>query len=1412
MSNYEVHYNISVNTNGAETILTNFKTATAGLDTAATNLAAVSKALNSFNNASKKFTGKPLNIKITIDPSTTTNLRNLTEQLRAAKTEAQGLRTALAGAGVAKSPARQRPAQQTATKNTVIASSSSAKPRTVQQANAKYAQAQYKALGPTPFATGNIPAVEFLKGMGIAYTISGIGQAVSSIVKSATEYDTLIKSSLNILKTHDKKGNFDTRFREMEGVIRQIGVETKYTAPQVADAAKFLAMAGFNIDDIKATMRPIADIALVGDTDLAQTADVVTNIMSGYGIKSKDMRRAADVMTMTFTKSNTTLMEMAEAYKYSASLLSAGGVTFDESAAALGILGDAGIKGSQAGTTLRTIMANINAPTKKQMKNWMRIGINPVGKDPIEVFTALNKIKDNLEIGDFYGLFHKTAAQGAVSLMNNVEKWNEIIADNFLSKGLTSKLAEEKKNTLEGLWAQLTSMFTEDGMQAFGGVQETIKGVLKTGIEWLKDPKTVAGFKSFTKDLMEFMHKMLDSAKQIYTIFKKFSPIIKGFISLQVKLMPVLAIVKAISSIINLGRGIMTMPMSVATSSLSAFGLNGTMPGSVMGLGGAMGGAGAMIAGGGASPAVAGYVGSINNLWGGKKLKKMYGVDPKDTLNPATTMRIPFTNKRSRLLGWLGTSMSGGQALWHSFDAERVCKAAYKDWVNNSKAAVPLNKKIAEYASDTRSVWKNYIKDYATSNGSVQRLSVSQLKDAYYNFFGGGPYTTGVIGDWADVQKSERKKLEAERKKLGGDYAKKLTEREVVKFKLQRGISGGLTAATGIGSGFMLANATGWSGGGVLMGGLMTAGSLASLGSMAGVWGAIAVGVASAGYAVYKYFDGIIKAREEVARHAQQVKDLNIQYIGENASVEARMYSLAYDRNLNLNQQVAARLQMMRELNGLDPSPTPGSADTTGFKSKLEGYDKSVSFFLDNIEVKKDFTGIMQDTGLATALGFRFNNSTGSAFIQDYRKAYKSETMLGASLSGAIAALMEDALTSSERTTALKNFGTVAAKSLWNLRTEDSLDNVLKEYEASYGKKALYGYWLKQPDGTKKYVPGRIDMVSHPVRHGDASYFKEYDGSQLYRDWTRTNTIALSMNNYAYGGDVAKAIEAYRKQEATGTMTEKVMLDLISRMDTELSTWVEAYIQNGVTGVLQAFNWDSNKHMFAGGYYTDPFTQQTKYATGREFAQMYVDFCERINKLIPRLTDADQKSLLDFSDKINRFLNFAKAGTYDADVHGPLAPNPKKYTIGATFTAEGGKKYKQIAPNQWAEVDSKGNPRDPLSGEYLSTNQIEQLDQMKGKPGSNKFTSDDPYAGLPDRTHTPTGGDSGYQNRYSSSVGTPKQTNIAYNGPMLQIDKIDLSKPDNQYAVNSIKEQLLTALLEARSVAAMAYASDTVTT
>lgn len=437
----------------------------------------------------------------------------------------------------------------------------------------------YKLFGPTPLTNNGGIAIDMLKGMGIAYGIAGIGSFFSEIINSSAEYDNIMQTVENILKSHDKKGGFDRRFSAMSNTIRQVGIQTKFKVTEVADAAKFLAMAGLSVDDINSAIKPIANIALVGDTELGETADLVTNVMTAYNMEAHQMRKASDIMTNTFTMTNTTLPEIAESYKYAASLLSAGGIGFEEATAAIGILGDAGIKGSQAGTTMRTILNNIINPRGKYRKQaWEATGIkkfddNGQVRSLAEIFTEL--VDKNLSVEQYYKLFDKTAAQGAVALATHVQKWNEVIKENFMSQGLAQELADKKKNTIKGLWAAMTSSITDDGVIAFQGIEGEIKTLIRNATEWIRLDSTKSLMNSLFKDFMDFIGIIKDSLKYFYDFYNMFRPIIGWLVRVQLYMWPVIktfTLLKttflALMGVTRLAAGIRAL--AVAFSGLSA--------------------------------------------------------------------------------------------------------------------------------------------------------------------------------------------------------------------------------------------------------------------------------------------------------------------------------------------------------------------------------------------------------------------------------------------------------------------------------------------------------------------------------------------------------------------------------------------------------------------------------------------------------------------------------------------------------------------------------------------------------------------------------------------------------------------------------------------------------------------------
>lgn len=337
---------------------------------------------------------------------------------------------------------------------------------------------------------------------------------VKSELSSAVDYSNIMESARSILKVADSDlSTFETRFQQMSYNVRQIGVDTKFTAVEIASAAKFLAMAGMDIATINASMRPITNLALIGDNDVGLIADLTTNIMSGYNINSGSMGTVADIITSTISRANVNVVEMAESFKMAAGYLKLSGVDFSEASAAIGILGNAGMKGTMAGTALRAMSTRFAKPTKQAEATLDRLGVKftqfteIAGKKveklrPLaEIFKDLHDAGASLE--DMISIFSKIGGNAAMQFVVNYDKLRVLTMQNRASHGISDELALIKQNTTKGLWAQVTSTLTESFMQAYEVVEPVIKSVLKDFLSKFKAPEFARGIASIGRALLD---------------------------------------------------------------------------------------------------------------------------------------------------------------------------------------------------------------------------------------------------------------------------------------------------------------------------------------------------------------------------------------------------------------------------------------------------------------------------------------------------------------------------------------------------------------------------------------------------------------------------------------------------------------------------------------------------------------------------------------------------------------------------------------------------------------------------------------------------------------------------------------------------------------------------------------------
>ncbi|MGY6709693.1 MAG: phage tail tape measure protein [Rhizobiaceae bacterium] len=184
-----------------------------------------------------------------------------------------------------------------------------------------------------------------------------MARAVGAPVRAAADFETSMNQVAAV------SGATEEQFDALRQQALELGRSTQFTASQAGDAMGYLAMASFDANEVLGAMPGTLQLAAAAQMDLASTADLVSNVLSGYQLEVSELGRVNDVLVKTFTSSNTSLHQLGEAMSYAAPVAATVGMRFEEAAAAIGVMGDAGIQGSRAGTSLNAILSGLASPT-----------------------------------------------------------------------------------------------------------------------------------------------------------------------------------------------------------------------------------------------------------------------------------------------------------------------------------------------------------------------------------------------------------------------------------------------------------------------------------------------------------------------------------------------------------------------------------------------------------------------------------------------------------------------------------------------------------------------------------------------------------------------------------------------------------------------------------------------------------------------------------------------------------------------------------------------------------------------------------------------------------------------------------------------------------------------------------------
>lgn len=365
-------------------------------------------------------------------------------------------------------------------------------------------------------------AADLVKQMAMMATGGGIVALGKNLIETTRNFED------GMARVQAVTNATQAEFQMMEQEALKWGSTTRYTATEAANSLENLTRNGLSATQATAALGPTLQLAQANTIGLAEAADITTNVMNGFGLEVKDMGRVNDVLSSTAAHSATNISMLAEAEKNAAPFGHSLGQSIEEVNAALGVLADVGIKGSDAGTAIRMVLMGLASPTAKQQKAFKQLGVD-ISESSLRsegLTKTLEKLRDSGVmkaansaelLGDIFG---RRVAPQAMALLNNIDglKVKLDILNN--SQGTAARMFEQSysnmSNSIYGIQSAWEHLLISIG-QAADNPLVAVTEAIRKGVLWISSNLATVG--KVVMDVIAGISfaKLISSARTAYT-------------------------------------------------------------------------------------------------------------------------------------------------------------------------------------------------------------------------------------------------------------------------------------------------------------------------------------------------------------------------------------------------------------------------------------------------------------------------------------------------------------------------------------------------------------------------------------------------------------------------------------------------------------------------------------------------------------------------------------------------------------------------------------------------------------------------------------------------------------------------------------------------------------------------------
>lgn len=322
-----------------------------------------------------------------------------------------------------------------------------------------------------------------------AFAVDKIKDFGKACISAGMDFDSQMSTVAAI------SGATGEEFEILRAKAQEMGATTAFSATESAQAMEYMAMAGWKTTDITNGLAGVMNLAAASGEDLATTSDIVTDAMTAFGMSADQSTYFADVLAQTATNANTNVGMMGETFKYVAPLAGAMGYNIEDMSAAIGLMANAGIKGSQSGTSLRNIITNLASPTDTVAGAMDDLGISLTDSDgktksfgetlsDLRIsFADLNEVQKTQYASAIAG---KEGMSGLLALINSSDEDFDKLTDSIKNcTGASEKMAEIRLDNLEGDVTLFKSALEGAQIAITDKLTPVLRNLVEKATDWL---------------------------------------------------------------------------------------------------------------------------------------------------------------------------------------------------------------------------------------------------------------------------------------------------------------------------------------------------------------------------------------------------------------------------------------------------------------------------------------------------------------------------------------------------------------------------------------------------------------------------------------------------------------------------------------------------------------------------------------------------------------------------------------------------------------------------------------------------------------------------------------------------------------------------------------------------------------